>query len=64
MFTFVAAAAPPVLIAFAASGTQQPLLVPALLAVWCAISYALGQLLFIPVRRIFARRRENLAMLL
>jgi len=65
MFTFVAAAAPPVLIAFAASGMlQQPLLTPALLAVWCAISYALGQLLFIPVRRLFTRRRENLAMLL
>ena len=65
MISFVAAAAPAVLIAFAASALlHRPALAPALLAAWCAISYAIGRLLFIPVGRIFNRRRENLAMLL
>jgi hypothetical protein len=65
MVSFVAAAAPAILIVFAASALlHRPSLAPALLAGWCAISYAISQLLFIPVRRIFNRRRENLAMLL
>jgi len=65
MISFVAAAAPAILIAFAASALlHRPALAPALLAAWCAISYAISRLLFIPVRRIFNRRRENLAMLL
>ena len=65
MISFVVAAAPAILIAFAASALlHRPALAPALLAAWCALSYAIGRLLFIPVGRIFNRRRENLAMLL
>jgi hypothetical protein len=65
MLTFVTAAAPALLIALAAtSWLDQPALAPALLLAWCAVSYAIGQALFILARRIFAHRRENLAMLL
>jgi len=65
MLTFVAAAAPCVLILFAASGwLHRPSLAPVLLVGWCVVSYVIGWLLFIPARRLFAQRRENLAMLL
>jgi len=65
MFSYVAAAAPCVIIILAASGwLRRPSLAPLLLVGWCGISYVIGWLLFIPARRIFARRRENLAMLL
>jgi len=65
MLTFVAAAAPCVFIMLAVSGwLHRPSLVPVLLLAWCAISYGIGWLLFIPARRIFAHRKENLAMLL
>ncbi len=65
MLTFVAAAAPCVFIMLAVSGwLRRPSLVPVLLLAWCGISYLIGWLLFIPARRIFAHRRENLAMLL
>jgi hypothetical protein len=48
----------------ASSWLQRPSLAPVLLLVWCAVSYGISLLLFIPARRIFAKRRENLAMLL
>jgi hypothetical protein len=65
MLSFVAAAAPALLIAVAASSwLQQPGLALALLLAWCAVSYGISQALFILARRIFAHRRENLAMLL
>jgi len=65
MLTFVAAAAPALLIALAASSwLDRPALAPALLLAWCALSYAIGQAVFILARRIFAHRRENLAMLM
>lgn len=65
MLSFVAAGAPSLLIAVATSSwLRQPALAPVLLVVWCAVSYAIGQGLFILARRIFAQRRENLAMLL
>ena len=65
MLTFVAAGVPCVLIMLAASAwLQRPSLAPVLLLVWCAISFGIGWLLFILARRIFAHRRENLAMLL
>jgi hypothetical protein len=65
MLAFVAAAAPCVLIMLVASGwLGQPALAPVLLLAWCVVSYGIGWLLFMPARRIFARRRENLAMLL
>lgn len=62
--TFVAAGAPTLLIAAIASRwLHRPALAPVLLLAWCAVSYAISRLLFIPARQIFARRRENLAML-
>jgi hypothetical protein len=65
MVSFVASTLPAALIAFAASGwLHNTAFTPALLIVWCIVSYAIGRLLFIPARRIFAKRRENLAMLL
>ncbi len=65
MLSYVAAAAPCVIIMLASSGwLHRPSLAPALLLGWCGISYLIGWLLFIPARRIFARRKENLAMLM
>ena len=65
LLTFLAAAVPCVLIALAASTwLHQPALAPVLMLAWCAICYGIGWLLFIPARRIFANRRENLAMLM
>ncbi len=65
MLSYVAAAAPCVLIILVTSGwLRRPSLAPVLLLAWCGISYVIGWLLFIPARRIFARRRENLAMLM
>jgi len=65
MLSYVAAAAPCVLIMLLTSGwLRRPSLAPLLLLGWCGITYLVGWLLFIPARRIFARRRENLAMLL
>jgi hypothetical protein len=64
MAAFVAGAAPCVLIAFVAlRWLHQPLLLPALLLAWCAVAYGLSIVLFIPARRIFQSRRENLAMM-
>lgn len=65
MLAFVAAGVPPALITvLAADWLRQPSLAPLFLIAWCAVSYAIGQALFILARRIFAQRRENLAMLI
>ena len=65
VLSFVGAGAPALLITLAASKwLGRPSLVPVLLLAWCAIAYGIGRLLFVPVGRIFARRRENLAMIL
>ena len=65
MISFVVSALPAVLITFASSAwLHNTSLVPVLLLLWCIVSYGIGRVLFIPARRIFARRRENLAMLL
>ncbi len=65
MLSYVAAAAPCVLIMLLTSGwLRRPSLAPLLLLGWCGVTYLIGWLLFIPARRIFARRRENLAMLM
>jgi len=65
MISFIVSILPAVLIAFAASAwMHSTTLVPILMMFWCIVSYGIGKLLFIPARRIFARRRENLAMLL
>ena len=41
---------------------RQPWLGPALLLVWCALTYVACRLLFVPVRSLLARRRENLTL--
>jgi hypothetical protein len=61
---FIVAAAPcAVLALIALNWLDRPLLLPALLLGWCAIAYGISALLFIPARRIFRSRRENLAMM-
>jgi hypothetical protein len=64
MIGFVASTLPAALVAFSASHWLHNSFTPLLLVLWCIVSYAIGRLLFIPARRIFAKRRENLAMLL
>ena len=65
LLAFLAAGAPCVFIALTSTGwLHRPALTPVLLAIWCGLSYALSRVLFIPASRIFAKRRENLAMLL
>jgi hypothetical protein len=65
MISFVVATLPAAVIALGTSAwLHNATFVPLLLLVWCIVSYAIGRLLFIPACRIFAKRRENLAMLL
>ncbi len=65
MLAFLAAGAPCLLIVMAASGwLQRPALVPVLLLGWCAVAVGANLLLSALARTIFARRRENLSMLL
>lgn len=65
VLSFVGAGIPGFLINLvAAKWFGQPSLVLVLLLAWCGIAYGIGRLLFVPARRIFAQRRENLAMLL
>ena len=65
LFAFAAAAVPPTLLTLLATQIlQQPALAPVLLAVWCVVAYALGRLGFVPVRRIFDARRENLGLVI
>lgn len=64
VLAFLAAGIPSV--AIAAAGTlwfHRPGLTLAALCAWCVLSFFLGRLLFVPARRIFSARRENLAML-
>jgi chromate transport protein ChrA len=64
LVAFVASAAPSVLIMLVVSKwLERPSLVPVLLLVWCVVAYAIGRILFLPARKIFAKRRENLAMI-
>ena len=64
LIAFVASGAPSVLIMLVVSKwLDRPSLVPVLLLVWCAIAYTIGRILFVPARMIFAKRRENLAMI-
>jgi hypothetical protein len=65
MLSFVAAGASNVLIVFGATSLLgKPALVPVLLALWCAVAFVLNRVLFVVARRVFAARRENLALLL
>jgi hypothetical protein len=64
LMSFAGSAVPPVLLTLLAIEVlDRANLAPVLLAAWCVIAYGIGQLLFIPARRVFAARRENLAML-
>ena len=64
MLTFVAAAAVTATIAGAATYWFRNASVTLLiLTAWCAMCFVIGRLLFVPTCRIFARRRDNLAML-
>jgi hypothetical protein len=64
LVTFVVSAVPCVVLTLAASHwLDRPTLVPVLLLVWCVIAYGISRLLFVPVRRVFASRRENLALI-
>lgn len=64
LLTFVLAAVPNLAIAAAATyWIGRPIVTLSLLLACCGISFLIGRLLFVPARRIFATRRENLAML-
>jgi hypothetical protein len=64
LIAFVAAAAPGIALALIASRwLRQATLVPVLLLGWCVIAYGIGRLVFRPVLRIFASRRDNLALI-
>jgi hypothetical protein len=63
MLTFVAAGAAPMAITMVANGLfGRPSMALLLVAAWCVIAYVIGRLLFIAARRVYAARRENLAM--
>jgi hypothetical protein len=64
MLAFLLAGAPPLLIVIASGRIGRPGLTPIFLLLWCAAAFGISFLLFIPARRIFASRRENLSMLL
>jgi hypothetical protein len=64
LIAFLVAGVPPALLTLLATRfLDRPSLAPVLLALWCATAYVIGRLLFVPARRLFAARRENLAML-
>lgn len=63
LLSFVAAAAPCVLLLGAARLLHRPSLTPVFLAVWCGMAYGISRLLFMPALRIYGTRRQNLAML-
>jgi hypothetical protein len=65
LLSFVVAGGSNLLIVLLATAwLGRPGLVPVLLVGWCAIAFGISRLLFIVARRIFAARRENLALLL
>ena len=63
MLAFVAAGAIPGILTFLAVRImERPAAAPLMVGGWCVLAYVAGRLLFIPARRVFATRRENLAM--
>lgn len=63
MMAFAAAGVPcALLVLFATSILGQPALAPVFLLIWLSMCVALAAGLFVPVRKLFARRRENLAI--
>jgi hypothetical protein len=62
MLAFLVSVAPSVLLTFVAIQIlHRSGLAPLFLAAWCAAAFAIAYLLFIPVRRLVARRCETLA---
>jgi hypothetical protein len=62
---FMLAGVPCALVTLAATRLlDRPSLAPLFLLAWCAIAYAIGRALFVPARRVFEERRENLSMLM
>ena len=65
MLLFVAAGGSNLLIVIAANAwLKRPALAPVLLFAWCVIAFVISRVLFAIATRIFAARRENLALLL
>jgi hypothetical protein len=63
LLVFVVAGAPSVAVVMIATRLfDRPVLAPVLLLVWCAVAFLISRLLFHPVAALFARRKENLAM--
>jgi hypothetical protein len=63
VFGFVLAGVPCVLLTLAATRLlDRPALAPVFLLAWCAVAYGVARLVFVPARRIFNERRENLVM--
>ena len=63
MLSFVAAGVPPFVLAFVANDIlDKPVLAPVFLLVWCVVTYIAWRLLFKVAARVFASRRENLAL--
>jgi hypothetical protein len=61
--TVVLSGLPPAALAlFAIGWLQRPELTPVFLLLWCVLTFAVNRVLFRPLRSLFAKRRENLAM--
>jgi hypothetical protein len=64
LLAFLVAGAPPMVLALVATRLlERPWLAPVLVGSWCLVACGIAWLLFIPARRVFASRRENLAMI-
>jgi hypothetical protein len=59
---FALSGLPALALVMIATWLQRPALAPALLLAWCAVAFGINRLLFIPVRALLARRRENLGL--
>jgi hypothetical protein len=62
LLSIVIAGAPAVFCGVATAVMGRPGLTPLFLIIWCGIAWALSRLLFRAAERVFASRRENLAM--
>lgn len=64
LLSFLGAAVPALLLVLLATRIfERPVLAPVFLAGWCFVACGIGYLLFLPASRIFAARRENLALI-
>jgi hypothetical protein len=60
---FVVSAAPPLLLTLLASAwLHRPELSPVFVLLWCGVALVVSRLLFIPLKALLARRRENLGL--